>query len=51
MAALTATRVELRVLRGAAETTESTLDELVDSGLLLGDGGWLRSPRRLWRNR
>ena len=49
IAALTSTRVELRVLRAAAGSTESTLDELVASGLLVGDGGWLRFRHEIAR--
>jgi DNA-binding NarL/FixJ family response regulator len=47
--ALTGTRVELPVLRAAADATESTLDELVDSGLLVADGGWLRFRHEIAR--
>src|SRR5262249_52467685 len=39
-AALIGTRVDLSLLSTVTPTNPSTLDELVESGVLSGDGGW-----------
>jgi DNA-binding CsgD family transcriptional regulator/tetratricopeptide (TPR) repeat protein len=49
VAALTGTRVEARLLAHAAGATVSTLDELLASGLLIGDGGGLRFRHEIAR--
>ncbi len=41
-AALIGARVEMRLLETVTSCPASAIDELVSSGLLVGDGGWLR---------
>jgi len=49
VAALTGTRVELRLLESVASCPASVVDELVASGLLAGDGRWLRFRHEIAR--
>jgi DNA-binding CsgD family transcriptional regulator/tetratricopeptide (TPR) repeat protein len=48
-AALIGTRMELRLLRSVAGCATSTVDDLLASGLLVGDGGWLRFRHEIAR--
>ena len=49
VAALTGARVEARLLESVTGCGPSALDELLDSGLLAGDGGWLRFRHEIAR--
>ena len=49
VAALTGTRVELRLLESIAPCPAPVVDELLASGLLAGDGGWLRFRHEIAR--
>ncbi len=49
IAALTGTRVELRVLSAVTACRSDAVDELVTSGLLVGDGAWLRFRHEIAR--
>ena len=55
VAALTGARVEARLLESVTGCPPSVLDELLESGLLVGDGAWsgsaTRSPGSPWRRR
>jgi DNA-binding CsgD family transcriptional regulator len=49
VAALTGARVELRLLESVTKCSLSAVDELLASGLLVGDGGWLRFRHEIAR--
>ncbi len=49
VAALTGTRVGLRLLESVASCPAPVVDELLASGLLAGDGGWLRFRHEIAR--
>ena len=49
VAALTGTRVEARLLESVTSYAPSALDELLDSGLLAGDGEWVRFRHEIAR--
>ena len=49
VAALAGTRVELRLLAAVTGCPPAAVDELLESGLLSGDGGWLRFRHEIAR--
>ena len=49
VAALTGTRVELQLLESVTSGPPPVVDELTASGLLAGDGGWLRFRHEIAR--
>jgi DNA-binding CsgD family transcriptional regulator/tetratricopeptide (TPR) repeat protein len=49
VAALTGTRVELQLLESVTSGRPAMVDELTASGLLTGDGGWLRFRHEIAR--
>jgi DNA-binding CsgD family transcriptional regulator/tetratricopeptide (TPR) repeat protein len=49
VAALTGSRVEARLLESVTGCPPSVLDELVESGLLVGDGAWVRFRHEIAR--
>ena len=49
VAALTGARTELRLLESATACSPSVVDELLASGLLIGDGAWLRFRHEIAR--
>src|ERR1022692_1340104 len=49
IAALTGARVELRLLESVTACTATAIDELLASGLLAGNGGWLRFRHEIAR--
>jgi DNA-binding CsgD family transcriptional regulator/tetratricopeptide (TPR) repeat protein len=49
VAALTGTRVELRLLESVTACSASLIDELLASGLLAGDGAWLKFRHEIAR--
>ena len=49
VAALTGTQVEARLLESVTGCPPSVLDELLESGLLVGDGAWLRFRHEIAR--
>ncbi len=49
VAALIGTRVELQVLESVTACTPSNVDELLVSGLLVGDGAWLKFRHEIAR--
>jgi DNA-binding SARP family transcriptional activator/DNA-binding CsgD family transcriptional regulator len=49
VAALTGSRVEARLLESVTSCAPSALDELLDSGLLAGDGEWVRFRHEIAR--
>ena len=49
IAALIGTRVELRLLESVMSYRSSSVDELIASGLLAGDGGWLKFRHEIAR--
>ncbi len=49
VAALIGTRIELSLLAAVTASSPAALDELVASGLLVGDGGWLRFRHEIAR--
>jgi len=49
VAALTGSQIEARLLAWATGCPPSVLDELLASGLLVGDGGWLRFRHEIAR--
>jgi DNA-binding CsgD family transcriptional regulator/tetratricopeptide (TPR) repeat protein len=49
VAALTGTQVEARLLESVTGCPSSVLDELLESGLLVGDGAWLRFRHEIAR--
>ena len=49
VAALIGTRVELRLLESVTACPPAAVDELLASGLLAGDGGWLRFRHEIAR--
>ena len=49
VAALTGTQVEVRLLESVTGCPPSALDELLESGLLVGDGAWLRFRHEIAR--
>jgi DNA-binding CsgD family transcriptional regulator/tetratricopeptide (TPR) repeat protein len=49
VAALTGRQVEARLLRSVTGCSPSALDELLESGLLVGDGAWLRFRHEIAR--
>jgi DNA-binding SARP family transcriptional activator len=49
VAALTGPRVEVRILKAVTGCSSSMLDEVLTSGLLSGDGGWVRFRHEIAR--
>jgi DNA-binding CsgD family transcriptional regulator len=49
VAALTGTRIEARLLESVTSWPPAVLDELLESGLLVGDGGWFRFRHEIAR--
>ena len=49
VAALTGSQIEARLLESVTGCPPSVLDELLDSGLLVGDGGWVRFRHEIAR--
>ena len=49
VAALTGTRIELRLLEAVTGCSPSAVDDLLASGLLVGDGDWLRFRHEIAR--
>jgi DNA-binding CsgD family transcriptional regulator/tetratricopeptide (TPR) repeat protein len=49
VAALTGRQVEVRLLQSVTGCPSSALDELLESGLLVGDGAWLRFRHEIAR--